>query len=177
MADDLNLLPLLTVVNGSLRGASFRLRPGLRRIGRADGVDILVEDRKVSRQHATVERVGTRTLLTDTGSTNGTWLNDQRLTEAAELRDGDRIRVGQVELRFFDPGAAATERVNTIQVTLAAASPSGLTADPAQRLTSGALTEQTQLMDTRRIAGRLLWTIGAAVVLVGWATWAWLVLQ
>lgn len=78
-------------------------------------MDIVMDDRKVSREHAIVERIGARTVLTDTGSTNGTWLNGKRLTGTAELRDGDRIRVGQVELVFFDPGAAPTEPVGTIR--------------------------------------------------------------
>ncbi|MEV4760419.1 FHA domain-containing protein [Micromonospora sp. NPDC049559] len=112
-ADEHCLLPLLTVVDGPMRGASFRIRPGRRTIGRGEDADILIEDRRVSRRHATVELDGGRAVLVDAGSTNGTWLNDRRLAGAAELRDGDRLRIGSVELRFFDPGSAATDPVGT----------------------------------------------------------------
>ena len=111
MADELCLMPLLTVVSGPMRGASFRLRIGHRTIGRGEGVDIVIDDCRVSRRHATVEVVPGRALLRDAGSTNGTWLNDRRVTAQVELRDGDRLRVGGVELRFFDPGSAPTDPV------------------------------------------------------------------
>jgi len=114
MSDEPHFMPLLTVTNGPLRGASFRLRPGRHRIGREEGADILLDDPKVSRRHATVELVGGRVVLTDAGSTNGTWLNDSRLDGPVELRDGDRVRLGHVELRFFDPGSAPTEPVGTL---------------------------------------------------------------
>jgi pSer/pThr/pTyr-binding forkhead associated (FHA) protein len=107
--------PLLTVVSGPLRGASFRLRPGSLTIGRGGDVDIAIDDRRVSRRHAAVEPAPGGAVLSDAGSTNGTWLNDQRLTGPALLRDGDRIRVGRVELRFFDPGSAPTDPVGTLR--------------------------------------------------------------
>lgn len=108
MRDGRELLPLLTVISGPLQGASFRLGPGVRVIGRAAGADVPLDDAKVSRRHATVAVRDGTVLLADAGSTNGTWLNQRRLTEPRELCDGDRLRVGQVELRFFDPATAAT---------------------------------------------------------------------
>ena len=113
MADELCLMPLLTVLSGPMRGSNFRLRAGWRTIGRGEGVDIVIDDCRVSRRHATVELTAGRAVLRDAGSTNGTWLNDRRVTAEAELRDGDRLRVGGVELRFFDPGSAATDPVGT----------------------------------------------------------------
>ncbi|MEO3816256.1 FHA domain-containing protein [Plantactinospora sp. B24E8] len=185
MSDDVHLMPLLTVTSGPLRGASFRLRPGLRRIGREDGVDVLLDDPKVSRRHAVVELVGGRVLLTDTGSTNGTWLNDRRVGAGTELRDGDRIRVGHVELRFFDPGSAPTEPVGTLRrLPPPAAVPAGAGArsapppgppDPAG--SAAALTMPTQLMGTPRRSRRLLLLLGAAAALAGWLAWTYLALS
>lgn len=191
MPDELDLLPLLTVTTGPLRGASFRLRPGVRRIGREDGVDVLLDDPKVSRRHATVEFGDGRVLLTDAGSTNGTWLNEQRLSGLAELRDGDRIRLGQVELRFFDPGAAATDQLAPLRHHVLAPSVTGppvtalaATAPPATApagtavlAVAGALTAPTQLMGTLRRSRRMLLMIGGCVALAGWVAWAYLVFQ
>ncbi|MFK3984926.1 FHA domain-containing protein [Micromonospora sp. NPDC050397] len=181
MTDELHLLPLLTVVNGPLRGASFRLRPGARTIGREEGVDVLIDDRKVSRRHATMELSQGRALLADNGSTNGTWLNDELVNRVRELRDGDRIRVGHVELRFFDPSAALTDPVGTIRYTRTAPQQPRWRADepaaPATGATAAALGAPTQLMATGRRAGRVLWLFGGGTVLAGWATWAYLVLN
>jgi hypothetical protein len=180
MSDELHLLPLLTVVSGALRGASFRLRPGTRRIGREDGVDIVIDDRKVSRRHATVELADGRALLADTGSTNGTWVNDQRISRATELRDGDRIRFGNIELRFFDPAAALTDPVGAIRYSPAFPPPAlrfeAVPAAPATEATAAALGAPTQMMATGRRAGRFLWIFGSGALLAGWATWAYLVL-
>lgn len=123
MWDERALLPVLTVGNGPLRGASFRLTRGLRIIGRDADVDVLLDDVKVSRRHATLTVGDGPTLLADAGSTNGTWLNDHRVSEPRELRDGDRVRIGQVELRFFDPAMATT-----VPVALRYLPPSGLPA-------------------------------------------------
>ncbi|GAA3748241.1 hypothetical protein GCM10022225_35260 [Plantactinospora mayteni] len=169
MSDQLELLPILTVTSGPLRGASFRLHPGVRRIGREDGVDVLLDDPKVSRWHATVELAAGRVLLTDTGSTNGTWLNDERLSGHTELRDGDRIRLGNLELRFFDPGAAATDQLGTFRRSLA---------PPVPAPTGSALAEPTQVMGTpARRSRRMLLMIGGCVALVGGTTWAYLAFQ
>ncbi|GIG89331.1 FHA domain-containing protein [Plantactinospora endophytica] len=184
MSDQLDLLPLLTVTSGPLRGASFRLRPGVRRIGREDGVDVLLDDPKVSRCHATVELAAGRVLLTDTGSTNGTWLNDERLSGHTELRDGDRIRLGNLELRFFDPGAAATDQLGTYRARLTPPPPlpppRPPTSPPAVNASAvGALAAPTQLMGTRtrRSARRVMLMVGGCVALAGGMTWVYLALQ
>lgn len=57
----------------------------------------------VSRQHAIIELKGTGVYLTDLRSSNGTFLNDTRLAphEPHQVRDGDTIRLGQLEMRLF----------------------------------------------------------------------------
>lgn len=115
MWDEHDLSPVLTVLSGPMQGVSFRLGPGRRVIGRDDGADITIDDRKISRRHATVEVASGRALLADAGSTNGTWVNDQRVANNRELHDGDRIRMGQVRLRYFDPSGAATDPVGALR--------------------------------------------------------------
>ena len=72
-------------------------------IGREVESDIVITSRRVSREHACVRRDGWRVILEDLNSTNGTFLNDERVLSPRELRDGDRIRVGDVTFVFHDP--------------------------------------------------------------------------
>jgi hypothetical protein len=72
-------------------------------IGRALENDIVVTSKRVSREHARVRREGWRAVLEDLGSTNGTFLNEERVLTPVELHDGDRVKVGDVVLIFHDP--------------------------------------------------------------------------
>jgi hypothetical protein len=165
MTDDVALLPLLTVVSGPMQGTSFRLRSETCLIGRDNGVDILVEDFRVSRRHAVIERSGGRLTLADVGSTNGTWLNGERLTGVAELRDGDRVRLGSVECRFYEPASASTEPVGTAIRALSLHPLAPRAPGGAERPPVSALFGPTQPMATGRRAGRP-WLVLAASILV-----------
>jgi pSer/pThr/pTyr-binding forkhead associated (FHA) protein len=72
-------------------------------IGRAIGNDIVITSKRISREHARVRREGWRAILEDLGSTNGTFLNDERVLTPVELHDEDRITIGDVTLTFHDP--------------------------------------------------------------------------
>src|SRR3954454_16675165 len=64
-------------------------------IGRGPQSGVRLDDPSVSRAHARVSAApGTAPLLEDTGSTYGTWLDGERVSGPRELRDGDRLRVG-----------------------------------------------------------------------------------
>jgi len=70
-------------------------------IGRAESCDIgLFGDNGIEKVHAHIVRQDGRYVLTDAGTPGGTYLNDDRLTEPAELRSGDTIRVGGSIIRF-----------------------------------------------------------------------------
>ncbi|MGK5521857.1 FHA domain-containing protein [Micromonospora sp. URMC 107] len=111
MEEHPELRPLLTVAGGAMRGLSFRVGPQRQVIGRAPTADIVVHDAHLSRRHAEVWLTGEGAALADLGSTNGTWLNDRRITGVERLADGDVIRLGRTELRVFDPGVARTDPV------------------------------------------------------------------
>ena len=72
-------------------------------IGRAVENDIVITSKRVSREHARVRRDGWRVMLEDLGSTNGTFLNDERLFSPVALHDEDHIKIGDVVLTFHDP--------------------------------------------------------------------------
>jgi DNA-binding response OmpR family regulator len=72
-------------------------------IGRAIENDVVITSKRISREHARVRREGWRAILEDLGSTNGTFLNDERVLTPVELHDEDRITIGDVTLIFHDP--------------------------------------------------------------------------
>jgi hypothetical protein len=63
-------------------------------LGRVEGNTVVVPDPKISRQHAVIERAGLHLLVSDVGSSNGTWLNGERVTVASPLTYEDTIRIG-----------------------------------------------------------------------------------
>jgi hypothetical protein len=95
--------PELVPVGG---GAPLRLGHGRSTLGRA-GADLLVEHPEVSSIHAEIKRDGSRWMITDSSSLNGTFLNGQRVT-SAYLQSGDIIRLASSgpELVFSHPEAA-----------------------------------------------------------------------
>jgi len=78
---------------------TFRLTPGaVKTLGRATRADFIVEVALVSRFHCrfTVTDEGTLQ-VEDLESTNGTFVNDERIT-SRQLRPGDRVRLGGVQM-------------------------------------------------------------------------------
>lgn len=69
-------------------------------IGRSAPAEVVLEGSTVSRKHCRLERQGDRILLSDLGSTNGTYLNGERLTAPAVLEDGARISIGAHSLNY-----------------------------------------------------------------------------
>ena len=72
-------------------------------IGRAVESDVVITSARISREHAAIRRQGWRIILEDLGSTNGTFLNKERISNPMQLRDGDQIKIGDVLFTFRDP--------------------------------------------------------------------------
>jgi pSer/pThr/pTyr-binding forkhead associated (FHA) protein len=90
----------LVVTRGSTAGARYALTGAVTSIGRHPESDIFLDDVTVSRRHAEVRRnADGQYLLSDVGSLNGTYLDGDRIEEAA-LREGAQIQVGKFRLVF-----------------------------------------------------------------------------
>jgi pSer/pThr/pTyr-binding forkhead associated (FHA) protein len=80
--------------------SSQPLQDGPLNIGRGESCQIQVSDTYVSAAHARIYRSDGSWYVEDLGSTNGTYLNQRRVTTPAELRAGDRVRVGKTTLEL-----------------------------------------------------------------------------
>ena len=76
------------------------LRPGVLSFGRREGNDIVISDPYVSGKHGEFEVTEGAVTLTDTGSTNGTVVNDAKLpaNQKTQMQNGDVIKLGQIEI-------------------------------------------------------------------------------
>ena len=76
---------------------TFRLEAGaIKTMGRAPGAEFVVDAPLVSRLHCRLTATAEGIDIVDLGSTNGTYINDQRVKSGC-IKSGDRLRVGRVE--------------------------------------------------------------------------------
>jgi predicted component of type VI protein secretion system len=99
--------PQIELISG-VRSWRLELEGNRSTIGKAAENDIPVtDDPTASHLHAVLERFAAGWCVTDLGSSNGTWVNGERIWASRRLRHGDEIRVGQTRLVFRDPLASA----------------------------------------------------------------------
>jgi hypothetical protein len=82
----------------SITGEEFKISNSITSIGRGTEAVIQIDDTSVSRLHCEIV-LGSEVLIRDLGSTNGTVVDGQRITEAT-LRDGSIIKIGNITLTY-----------------------------------------------------------------------------
>ncbi|MGA9524566.1 MAG: GGDEF domain-containing protein [Myxococcaceae bacterium] len=98
----------LVLIHGLDLGRKYDLSLKKTVIGRSSKSDIQVDQESVSRNHAEIIADGTTVIISDAGSTNGTWLNDEMITGAVELRNGDLIKIGRTIFKYIAGGNIET---------------------------------------------------------------------
>jgi len=92
--------PCLIMIKGDFIGQVYELSKDVTMIGRSDDVDLVLSDISISRKHAmVVDRVDGFN-ISDLGSTNGCWVNRDRVTEPTKLEEGDKVTLGEVVFKF-----------------------------------------------------------------------------
>ena len=152
-------------------GTRYPLTAGITTIGR-EGCDILLADARVSRQHAQIVLRGDIPYITDLNSSNGTFVNGQRVYTDHPLRPGDAIQMGNTRLIVSGPGGAPpTTLMSGETVLMGGPSPGPAPAAPRtpSPMSSPGPTSQA---DAVQIAGKIglfgghgLITVGALMVL------------
>jgi hypothetical protein len=118
----------LIVRTGPNPGTVFDLTKEVTMLGRDVTNDIPLGDAEISRQHARLTRTPGGIVLEDLGSTNGSFVNGDRLSSPRVLRTGDLIGLGENVTLTFE--ATAPEAAATVMGTPRAAPPPRPAAPP-----------------------------------------------
>ncbi len=108
---------LSTITNDGSETTRFDLEEGDATIGRHPECTIVVDAGAVSRYHAKVTGRSGQFTVEDSNSRNGTFLNGQLLTGPQKLREGDRLRISEVEFVFREDSVPEFVRDGSSEMT------------------------------------------------------------
>lgn len=91
----------LVILNQGMTGRTFELNIERTTVGRVEDNTFQIADGSVSSHHAEIVLRGTNIVIRDLNSTNGTYINNDKITETV-LKPGQILRFGQVELKIDD---------------------------------------------------------------------------
>ncbi|GAB3623029.1 hypothetical protein GCM10027418_11110 [Mariniluteicoccus endophyticus] len=92
---------LLIVLRGPSAGARFLLDGETTTAGRHPDSDIFLDDITVSRHHVRFTRQDDTTMVADTGSLNGTYVNRTLIDGEVPLKQGDEVQIGKFRMVYF----------------------------------------------------------------------------
>jgi hypothetical protein len=99
----------VVIVEGPGAGREFQLSGASLIAGRDPATALPLDDPEASRQHASISAQEGGAVVEDLGSTNGTFVGEERLTEARAIQPGDRIRIGTTVIELRE-GTASGDR-------------------------------------------------------------------
>ena len=97
----------LVILSQSMNGRVHELKADKTTIGRVEDNTFQIAEPSVSSHHCEVVLRGNEVVIKDLNSTNGTFINEEKITESV-LKPGQTLRLGQIELRLEDGAPAAT---------------------------------------------------------------------
>lgn len=100
-------MPRLVLLSEGFTGRTYELKTEKTTVGRVEDNTFHIPDGSVSSHHAEILLRGNEVVIKDLNSTNGTFINGERITEAV-LRPGQSLRFGMVELRLESPESGAS---------------------------------------------------------------------
>lgn len=117
---EVDYLVVIYPTEPSLLGERFPLKESPFCVGRSHDNHLVLDGRTVSRHHARFEQRSTTWVIVDNGSTYGTYCNGEQIVREQALRNGDRVSLGAVILKFLscaDGGAQYYEEIERLAVT------------------------------------------------------------
>ena len=123
----------LVILNQGMTGRTFELNVERNTVGRVEDNTFQIADASVSSHHAEILLRGNDIVVKDLNSTNGTYLNNEKVTEIV-LKPGQTLRFGQVELKI-DDGKPVTAPPPPAGAAPASAAPSSVPKRPVDSTT------------------------------------------
>ncbi len=145
--------PMLVVISGRPLGKSFYLQKETMVLGRDLTADISIGETAISRRHTEFAVVADGIQVKDLGSTNGTFVNDQKLEGGRLLKDGDLVRCGNTILKFLKEGQIENVHYGKMYE---AATTDGMTGALNKKAIVELLSEEFQRTTARQAAMTLL---------------------
>lgn len=106
-------MPTLFVIRGTDQGSRFQLDEPAVQLGRDPDSTIQLHDTQVSRRHAEIRRVGNDYAISDLNSSNGTFVNGQRIRQQ-QLASGDQLQLGSTLMLYTGPAEETHEDLSSI---------------------------------------------------------------
>ncbi len=125
----------LVILTQGMTGRAHELKVDKTTIGRVEDNAFQIAEPSVSSHHCEVLLRGAEVVVKDLNSTNGTFINDEKITESV-LKPGNTLRIGHIELRLED-GATATPATPASAPASAPATAPAKKPEPATRTTRG----------------------------------------
>ncbi|MCG2818832.1 MAG: FHA domain-containing protein, partial [Actinomycetia bacterium] len=101
-------MPTLFVIRGADQGCRFELTEPIEHLGRDPSSTIQIHDTEVSRHHAEIRRVENDYEISDLNSSNGAFVNGQRVSRH-NLVSGDQLQVGRTLMLYTGPAEESQE--------------------------------------------------------------------
>jgi two-component system, NtrC family, sensor kinase len=145
-------VPTLFVIRGTDQGSRFELIESTVRLGRDASNTLQLHDTEVSRHHAEIRRAQNDCTISDLGSSNGTFVNGQRVRQH-QLQSGDQIQMGGTLMLYTGPTEETQEDLAKIISIGAPAEPG----DRSQIVSSVTQEEGSRIFDFRSEAPQNSW--------------------
>jgi len=151
----------LVVVTESLKGLSHELKVERTTIGRVEDNTFPIAESSVSSHHCEILLKGSDVVVKDLNSTNGTFINGERITEAP-LKPGQTLRLGQVELKLDGPASSAKKQLDATMVI-----PQGVKRDEiGTHVMAGKMAEKAGFQKRSNTLNRVFFIGGGIILLI-----------
>jgi len=91
----------LFILKGAREGYKYKIDKAYTVIGRGSAADLIIPDLEVSRKHCAIEISDDKALLRDLNSTNGTYINNEKIS-VVEIKDQTEFKIGQTLILFME---------------------------------------------------------------------------
>jgi pSer/pThr/pTyr-binding forkhead associated (FHA) protein len=150
----------LLVRSGSLKGKRLTIRNPVANVGRGDYNDLVISEPSVSASHAKLQRREGIWVIQDLGSTNGTFVDGERIAEETPLGPGATIRFGEVATLF-----ESTDDTTGVQARVGTRIVEGLRTPPEREATPARRPARVAAPEPKGVPGWVI--VVAALVVVG----------